>query len=46
MVYKIKDKEVNIVFDGKYYVGTYDCIEIKRLYKIDVINYFNKRFAK
>lgn len=46
MIYKIKDKEVDIVFDGKYYIGKYDGIEIKRLYKIDVIDYFNKRFAK
>lgn len=46
MKYKIKDKEVDIIFDGKYYVGTYDSIEVRRLYKIDVIDYFNKRFTK
>lgn len=46
MKYKIKDKEVNIVFDGQYYIGTYDCIQIKRLFKIDVIDYFNKKFSK
>lgn len=38
MKYIIKDKEVDIIFDGQYYVGTYNSIEIKRLYKIDVIN--------
>lgn len=46
MKYKVKDKEVNIVFDGQYYIGTYGCIQIKRLFKIDVINYFNKKFGK
>lgn len=46
MIYKIKNKEVDIVFDGQYYVGTYDDIKIKRLYKIDVVDYFNKRFTK
>lgn len=46
MKYKVKEKEIDIVFDGQYYVGTYDCIEIKRLYKIDVIDWFNKRFSK
>lgn len=46
MKYKIKDKEIDIVFDGQYYIGTYDCIQIKRLFKIDVINYFIKKFDK
>lgn len=46
MKYKIKGKEVNIVFDGQYYIGTYGCIQIKRLFKIDVINYFIKKFDK
>lgn len=46
MKYKVKDKEVNIVFDGQYYIGTYGCIQIKRLFKIDVIDYFNKKFGK
>ena len=46
MKYKVKDKEVDIVFDGQYYIGTYGCIQIKRLFKIDVIDYFNKKFGK
>lgn len=46
MKYKIKDKEVDIVFDGQYYIGTYGCIQIKRLFKIDVIDYFKKKFDK
>lgn len=46
MKYKIKGKEVVIVFDGQYYIGTYDCFQIKRLYKIDVIDYFIKKFDK
>lgn len=46
MKYKIKDKEVDIIFDGQYYVGTYNSIQIKKKYKQDVIHSFAKRFSK
>ncbi len=46
MIYKIENRDVDIVFDGQYYIGTYNCIQIKRLYKIDVIDWFTKRFSK
>ena len=46
MIYKIKDRDVDIIFDGQCYIGTYDCIQIKRQYKQDVIYWFTKRFNK
>lgn len=46
MKYNINDKEIDIVFDGQYYIGTYGCVQIRRQYKQDVIHWFVKRFSR
>lgn len=44
MNYRIKDRDINIIFDGQYYIGIHNSIQIKRQYKQDVIDWFAKIF--
>lgn len=40
----INGHEVEITFDGEFYVGCYGDIQIKRFYKIDLVNWFSRYF--